>query len=70
MTETLPTIVVPYFVGFTGVLVGIVWNNLNDKIKNLSENEKACPIHTVKTDLATMKNDIAWIKREMEKKQQ
>lgn len=62
MQEAMPTIFFPYFVGFTGVLVGIVWNNLNTKIQDLQENEKKCPIHNVGNDIATMKTDIAWLK--------
>jgi hypothetical protein len=62
MQETMPIIFLPYIVGFVGVLVGIVWQNLNEKIKSLQENEKTCPIHNVKDDVATIKNDIKWLK--------
>lgn len=62
MNETMPAIFFPYLVGFTGLLVGIVWQNLNEKIKTLQDNEKTCPIHNVKDDIATMKNDIKWLK--------
>lgn len=62
MQESIPIIVVPYFLAAIGALVGIVWNNLNEKIKTLQENEKTCPVHNMKDDVATIKNDIKWLK--------
>ena len=68
MTEANAPFFLPYVVGFFGVLVGIVWNDLNVKIKDLQDTEKGCPIHTVTKDIAAIKNDIQWIKSTLEKK--
>ncbi len=63
----MPTIFLPYIVSIFAVLAGIVWNNLNEKIKVIQENERTCPIHKVGSDIATMKNDIAWLKEFLQK---
>lgn len=69
MSETLPTIFLPYLLGIVGVLVGLTWQNLNDKIKKLENQICQVPTLQIKVDIADMKNDIAWLKSFLLKQQ-
>lgn len=70
MTEILFQSLVPYFLGVVGLLVGIVWKNLNDKIKQIEKSVCDFPTTQLQIDMADMKNDLKWIKRILEKEKQ
>lgn len=45
-----------------GTLIGIIYKNLNDKIKELEKQICSVPTIQLQADIATIKNDISWIK--------
>lgn len=62
MFSTIPTEITICFFSLVGILTGYVWNDQSKRIEKL---EKFCdnsPFSSMQSDIATMKNDISWIK--------
>lgn len=54
--------------GLILLLGGLVYRNLNDKIKTLEDKLCQVPIIGISSDIAEIKNDIKWLKDEMRNK--
>lgn len=48
--------------GLLGIFIGLIWNVTGKRLDALEANNQNCPIHSVDSDLAEIKNDIKWIK--------
>jgi len=55
----------PYLAGALGVALGIVWRDLNEKIRKLEKNICDVPTGSIQSDIATIKNDIYLIKKSL-----
>lgn len=50
-----------------GILTGYIWNKQAKQISGIEKHINDCPFPCIKTDMATMKNDIQWIKETLKK---
>lgn len=50
-------------IGFCGVLAGIIYKNLNDKILELQKQVCAVPTAKLVADVAEIKTNIEWLKQ-------
>jgi len=48
-----------------GILTGYIWNDQSKRIKKLEDDISTCPFPDVRTDIATMKTDLKWIKHKI-----
>ena len=56
-----------FTLGITFTLGGLLWKDLNAKVKTLQDEQNACPFPNMKTDIALIKKDIQWIKQNLKK---
>lgn len=54
-----------FTLGVTFTFGGLLWRDLNDKVKGLQKEQSACPFPNMKTDIALIKQDIQWIKQNL-----
>lgn len=68
MIETVPIEVFLTATGALSVAGRMIWKDLNEKIKVLQNDVTGCPMPSIKTDIALIKQDIGWIKEKLKAK--
>lgn len=62
MIEYVPVEFLTATVGTATVFGGLLWRDLNNKVKDLQVHDLNCPVGSVRRDIAEIKNDLKWIK--------
>jgi hypothetical protein len=64
LTFIPPEITIASF-SIIGVLGTYVWNDQSTRIKKLESDVDKCPMPDIRVDIATIKNDVFWIKKRL-----
>ena len=63
MTKEIPLELFFAVLAICGTLIGIIYKNLNDKIKELEKQVCAVPTAKLLSDVAEIKTNIDWLKK-------
>jgi hypothetical protein len=62
MLSSIPPEITIGSFSLVGVLTGYIWNKQSKQLNDIEKHIESCPFPCMKSDIATMKNDIKWIK--------
>lgn len=68
MIQTIPIEIAIGSFSLVGVLTGYIWNNQSKRIDAIVQVQNTRPCSIIAQNLESIKNDLAWIKRELDKK--
>jgi hypothetical protein len=62
MIQEVPIELLTLSIGATTAFAGLLWRDLNNKVKDLQQHDLTCPVVRVQRDITEIKNDLKWIK--------
>ena len=68
MIQTIPIEIAIGSFSLVGVLTGYIWNNQSKRIDTIIKTQSTRPCGIIAQNIESIKNDIEWIKRELDKK--